>query len=41
VQRYSVALAAFVLRPRNVLLLDEPSNHLDVVGLCRLNQIDP
>ena len=28
----SVALAAFVLQPRNCLLLDEPSNHLDVGG---------
>lgn len=29
-EKARVALAAFVLRPRNVLLLDEPSNHLDV-----------
>jgi ATPase subunit of ABC transporter with duplicated ATPase domains len=29
-EKARVALAAFVLRPRNVLLLDEPSNHLDI-----------
>ena len=29
-EKARVALASFVLRPRNVLLLDEPSNHLDV-----------
>jgi ATP-binding cassette subfamily F protein 3 len=29
-EKARVALAAFVLQPRNVLLLDEPSNHLDV-----------
>ena len=29
-EKARVALAAFVLQPRNCLLLDEPSNHLDV-----------
>ena len=35
-EKARVALAAFVLQPRNVLLLDEPSNHLDVGAVSAL-----
>ena len=32
-EKARVALASFVLLPHNLLLLDEPSNHLDVTTL--------
>ena len=32
-EKARVALASFVLIPHNLLLLDEPSNHLDVTTL--------
>jgi len=35
-EKARVALAAFVLQPRNCLLLDEPSNHLDVGAVAAL-----
>ena len=37
-EKARVALAAFVLRPVNVLLLDEASNHLDVAALDALTE---
>lgn len=35
-EKARVVLAAFVLRPVNVCLLDEPSNHLDLAALRAL-----
>ena len=35
-EKARVALATFVLRPNNTLLLDEPSNHLDATALSAL-----
>lgn len=32
-EKARVALASFVLTPHNLLLLDEPSNHLDITTL--------
>jgi ATPase subunit of ABC transporter with duplicated ATPase domains len=32
-EKARVALASFVLIPHNLLLLDEPSNHLDLATL--------
>ena len=37
-EKARVALAAFVLRPVNVLLLDEASNHLDAAAVDALTQ---
>jgi ATP-binding cassette subfamily F protein 3 len=32
-EKARVALGSFVLIPHNLLLLDEPSNHLDIVTI--------
>ena len=37
-EKARVALAAFVLRPVNVLLLDEASNHLDIAAIDALTE---
>jgi hypothetical protein len=37
-EKARVALAVFCLVPHNVLLLDEPSNHLDVDAIAALQQ---
>jgi ATPase subunit of ABC transporter with duplicated ATPase domains len=37
-EKARVALSMFVLVPHNLLLLDEPSNHLDVATVTALTQ---
>lgn len=38
-EKARVALAVFCLVPHNVLILDEPSNHLDVEAVAALQQV--
>lgn len=38
-EKARVALAKFVMVPSNLLLLDEPSNHLDIGTLRRLTEV--
>jgi len=38
-EKARVALSMFVLVPHNLLLLDEPSNHLDVAAVDALTSV--
>jgi len=38
-EKARVALSVFCLVPHNVLVLDEPSNHLDVSAIAALQQV--